>query len=288
MTSVLSKVLNTAAILTVAASLSSCEGIFSGIYDDPDESKAVTVAGQTYLDASDWTKWYYLDLEALADSVKANPTFNTSTLWQEYEIPLTAEGGKATAGSTKTDGSTEDVGIVKATEGGATNSGKSGIYTYWYDVFGAGISNRRFESFMETAPQAEPEHWSLAIHRNNVRTNGGAAAATGLKSFDELPDDPTYYDNLVYTPDSWDESNVWVIRDRMLLGYVGNQGITVNPVLSSWLTMDIPPMPPAFTHNDEVFILRLKDGTRAAIRLQNYRSTTGTACCMTINYRYPL
>lgn len=264
MTAVLSGLIRTAAVLALTLPLCSCDGIFSGIYDEPDDSPAVTVAGRTYVDASDWTKWYYIDFEALADSVTADPGFNTSTLWQEYDIPVSSAGEDAATG------------------------GKDGIYTYWFDVFGAGVSNHRFESFTPTAPQPEPEHWSLAVHRNNVRTNGGSVAPTGLKSFDELPDDPTYYDGLVYTADTWNQTNVWVVQDRMLLGYVGSQGIGVNTVLSSWLTMDIPPMPPIYSHNDEVFILRLKDGSRAAVRLQNYRNATGTACCLTVNYRYPV
>ena len=73
----------------------------------------------------------------------------------------------------------------------------------------------------------------------------------------------------------------------MLLGSVPSQGIAINKVLSSWLSMEIPPMPPSFSLNNHVFILRLKDGTYAAIQLENYLSPKGVKCWMTINYKYP-
>ncbi|MBQ8056332.1 MAG: hypothetical protein IJ270_05925, partial [Paludibacteraceae bacterium] len=61
----------------------------------------------------------------------------------------------------------------------------------------------------------------------------------------------------------------------------------VNKLLSSWITVNIPPVPPSFSFNNHVFILRLKDGTYAALQLENYISPTGKKCYLTINYKYP-
>lgn len=72
----------------------------------------------------------------------------------------------------------------------------------------------------------------------------------------------------------------------MLNGLIGNQGIEINPVLSSWLTVSIPPIPPVFTLNNHVFIVRFSDGTHAALQLENYLSATGTKCCLAINIRF--
>ena len=55
-------------------------------------------------------------------------------------------------------------------------------------------------------------------------------------------------------------------------------GNTYNKVLSSWLKIEIPPMPPSFTMNSHVFILRLKNGKYAALQLENYIGTDGTKC----------
>ena len=61
----------------------------------------------------------------------------------------------------------------------------------------------------------------------------------------------------------------------------------INRLLSSWLQLYIPPIPPAFTHDSHVFIIRMKDGTYAALQLANYISPEGDKCWLTINYRYP-
>lgn len=250
-------------LLTAGAfmtTLPSCNGIMSGIYDEPPAEITETSAGQLYLDASDWTKWHYIDFNALVD---VDEDGNPSSLWQSFDVPLHK---------------------LDAAEG----NGKNGLYTYWYDVYGSGLSNREFREFAPTAAQREPESWTLAVHRNNARTNGCSVAATEFTSMDQLPEDRKYYDTLTYTPDKWNETDVWVIQDRMLLGLIGNQGIETNDVLSSWLKVDIPPFPPKFTLNNHIFIMRTPEGEYAAIQLENYQNALGTKCHMTINYRYPL
>ena len=104
---------------------------------------------------------------------------------------------------------------------------------------------------------------------------------------DQLPETSEAFHNKQFTEDEWSENEVWDSQEKMLLGSVPSQGITVNKVLSSWLSMEIPPMPPSFSLNNHVFILRLKDGTYAAIQLENYLSPKGVKCWMTINYKYP-
>ncbi|MDE6714946.1 MAG: HmuY family protein, partial [Muribaculaceae bacterium] len=68
----------------------------------------------------------------------------------------------------------------------------------------------------------------------------------------------------------------------------GNQGILVNNVLSTWLKVNLPPIPPSFTLNNKVFIIKTPEGRFGAIQLENYQSSTGVKCCLTINYKYPL
>ena len=243
--------------------LPSCEGILPSVYDEPATNEVHTVDGRLYIDASDWLTWHYIDFDALADSVGRNPLYNTSGAWVEKPIPtdVTAD---------------------------ATDGDRTGIYTYWYDVFGAGISNYEFRSFAPTASQPEPERWSFAVHRNNLRTNGGAIAATDLRDISSLTLTSELLESLDFVSDTWNETDVWVNQDRMLSGIIGNQGIAVNAVGSSWLRVDIPPMPPAFTLDSSVLILRAADGTYGALQLADYQSPTGTKCCLTINYRYPL
>ena len=78
---------------------------------------------------------------------------------------------------------------------------------------------------------------------------------------------------------------MWVDRTEMLNCIMGNQGIKINQVLSSWLVFNIPPIPPTYTFNNHVFILRTKDGEYFALQLANYTDSKGTTCYLTINYR---
>ena len=237
------------------STLSACHGISDDLYDKPSDDVTLT-EGQLYVDASSWTDWYYIDLQAVKDGfvTKEIPTDNAD----DSASPLSERLGEVT-----------------------------GLYTYWYDVFDAGLSNHEFRSFTSTASQEDPESWHIAVHRNNVRTNGGAAYETTFTSMDDLPESSEAFADATFTPDTWNELDVWTVRGQMLNGLIGNQGININSVLSSWLKVSLPPIPPSFTLNNHVFIVRFDDDTYAALQLENYQSPTGTKCCLTINYKYP-
>jgi len=240
----------------------SCEGGFDFIYDKPEAARSVS--GQIYIDASSWKHWYYLDLKAIADSLRQDSTYDASSSVVMKDIPMEATGDTL-----------------------HTNAHHmAGQYMYWYDIFGEGLKKNIFQYFTPTAEQENPDSWTLAIHRDNVRTNGGAAYETSLTDINAVV--PADYADAVFTEDSWSENEVWDDNSRMLLKYVPSQGINTNSVLSSWLVMEITTPPPTFYHNNHVFILRLSDGTYAALQLADYISPAGTKCCMTIKYRYPL
>lgn len=262
----LSTIKHIGAAVTVTA-LQSCSGILNSVYDEPQDPEHNTIAGQLYIDASDWGKWHFLNLPGIVQKIATDSLYNPNSAWQSFDIPMS-----------------EIAEPVKSGDG----SHFCGIYTYWYDVFGAGIQDNEFRSFMPTAAQPQPEEWTFAVHRNNVMTNGCSVAMTGLDSFDKIPFDESFLKSLFYKEDEWTENEVWCEQSRMLLGLIGNQGISINRVLSSWLSVEIPPIPPAFTICNDVFIVKLPDETYAALQLENYQSPTGTKCCLTINYRYPL
>ena len=252
--------------LLTAVMLSGCEGIFNGVYDEPQTETRSTTDGHLYINASEWQRWHYIDLKAVAERVSVCPDFDTSSLWETIEIPT----------------------LEISEESLERNNEKAGIYTYWYDVFGMGISKQEYMGFTPTKSQPEPEHWTFAVHRNNVRTNGCQVAETYLTSLSEIPDDSDWVATLTFTPDEWNQTEVWTVQDRMLNGIIGNQGSNTNNVLSSWLKMIIPPMPPVFEINNHVFILKLPDGTFAALQLEDYMNSSGSKCCLSINYKYPL
>ena len=105
-------------------------------------------------------------------------------------------------------------------------------------------------------------------------------------SFDQLPASSTEFANKEFTADEWSENEVWSSQEQMLLSLVPSQGIDVNKVLSSWLEFKFN-VPPDYIPNKHVFILRLADGTYAALQLANFVSPEGKKCFLTINYKYP-
>lgn len=249
-----------------AVMFSGCEGIFNGVYDEPISEARSTSAGHLYIDASNWQEWHYIDIKAVAERSSLNTDFNTSSLWETMPISTTE---------------TSEEFLER-------NNEKVGIYTYWYDVFGEGISNMEYRGFTSTGLQPEPEQWTFAVHRNNVRTNGCLVAETDFTSLSQIPEDSDWISTLSFTSDVWNQTDVWTVQDRMLNGIIGCQGIYINNVLSRWLKMTIPPMPPIFEINRHVFILKLPDYSFAALQLEDYISNSGTRCCLSINYKYPL
>lgn len=253
--------------------LTACNGILDGIYDDPVETRPSS--GQLVINATSWENWYYVDLAQLHQLQQNGETealTKAQTEFEAYPIPMEATGDK------------DD---TEAGHAAATSGKKAGQYMYWFDVWGEGYKKNHFISYTPTAAQPEPSSWTFAVHRNNVRTNGAAVYETSFTSIDQLPETSDYYHNMTFTEDEWSENEVWDSQAQMLLCYVPSQGIAINKKLSSWLTMDIPPMPPSFSFNNHVFILRLKDGTYAALQLANYLSSKGEKCYLTINYKYP-
>lgn len=247
--------------------LTACTGILDGIYDHPKE--IVPARGQIVVDATSWSDWYYIDLHRLHQLTvdgDEEALLKAQTEFTAYPIPMEPTSDKVTT---------------------PPDDRKPGQYMYWFDVFGAGIANNRFTYYQPTAMQTVPDDWTFAVHRNNVRTNGGAVLETTYTSLNELPESSEAFRNMKFTEDEWTENEVWDSQEQMLLGNVPSQGIEINKVLSSWLCMDIPPMPPAFSMNNHVFILRLNDGSYAALQLENYLSPNGTKCHLTINYKYP-
>ena len=241
--------------------LTACNGILGGIYDEQPD-KTVVAPGTLYMDASSWTDWYYVDLDSLSALQAAGDSIalhRAQTHFASFPVPMAEESG----------------------------DGQTGIYAYWFDVFGQGIKHNEKREFKSTARQQDPPSWSFAVHRNNVRTNGGSVLETNYNDLSELPAQSSDFMGADFKEDTWTENTVWVDQSKMLNELIGCQGIKTNSVLSSWLHLEIPPMPPAFIHNKHVFILRLKSGRYAALQLENYIGADGKKCNLTIRYKYP-
>lgn len=247
----------------------SCNGLFSSVYDDADDNKTETTESQIIMDASSWQNWYYISfdsLEALREQGDMAKLKYAQTHFTPYPIPMTPTGDKTASHPAQ---------------------GTTGLYTYWYDIFGQGLSKNEFRAFAPTATQAEPDHWDLAIHYANARTNGGAVLKTSYTSIDDLPASSADFSGTEFTPDEWSESDVWADQTEQLNKILGCQGININKVLSSWLQVEMKSLPPLFTLDSHVFLIRLKSGRYAAVQLKNYMDANGDKGILTINYKYP-
>ena len=247
----------------------SCNGLFSSVYDDADDNKTETTESQIIMDASSWQNWYYISfdsLEALREQGDMAKLKYAQTHFTPYPIPVTPTGDKTASHPAQ---------------------GTTGLYTYWYDIFGQGLSKNEFRAFAPTATQAEPDNWDLAIHYADARTNGGAVLKTSYTSIDDLPASSADFSGTEFTPDEWSESDVWADQTEQLNKILGCQGININKVLSSWLQVEMKSLPPLFTLDSHVFLIRLKSGRYAAVQLKNYMDANGDKGILTINYKYP-
>lgn len=255
--------------------LASCEGAFGWMYDEPEDPNApaaevnadLSVTVTLSVNANPWGEWHYIDLAAVVALLRDNPAADANRLWTMRPIPMEPTGPKETE----------------------TGHHRTGQYLYWFDTnYGLPIRGSEFRSFTPTAAQDDPEAWSFAVHRSEVRTNGGGVWASTLTDIDLATE--ADYRHADYAADEWSENEVWSDSRTMISQLVPSQGIPVNHVLGSWLRMTLMP---DYERDGHVFFLRLKDGTYAALQLINHIGSipgnpSPIRCYLTIKARYPL
>ncbi len=204
--------------VAIMVPLSSCHGIFDGIYDEPiveenDGFGFIKVdealrTGTIYIDASDYTQWHYID-------------FKSHTVTDTY--------------------------------------------------------------YADDCPQA----WDFAIHRYDTKTNGGKVAETDCTELEKTPA-PTLIPESDFVTDIWTENKITVDMSGMMQGNILYAPDYYNACLSQWLDVDTSSMPPSYTLSGKVYVLRLTDGTYAALQLVNFMNDAAIKGYMTINYIYPI
>lgn len=199
-------------------SLSACNGIFEDIYDEPlAEEKneygfifvdSKTNTGRIYIDATDYTKWHYIDLHCKEVTTKS-------------------------------------------------------------------------------VEEPSPTNWDFAIHRYDAKTNGGAVVESNATDIMAVPNISTIPEG-VYVVDEWTTDKITIDMSQMMDGVILYAEDYYNPCLSKWLNVDTSTMPPIYTLSGKVYILRLSDGTYAALRLTNFMNDAAVKGFMTIDYLYPV
>ena len=134
---------------------------------------------------------------------------------------------------------------------------------------------------------AAPETWDFAVHRYDTKTNGGTVWESQAGSFDALPA-PGSVSEEQWTTDEWTTDRITVDMSQMMDGVILYAEDYWNPCLSRWLDVDTSTMPPIYTLSGKIYLLRLNDGTCAALRLVNFMNDAAIKGYMTIDYLYPV
>ncbi len=187
-----------------------------------------------------------------------------------YDKPSTATGS--------------EYGFILVDEG--TRTGRIYIdatdYTEWHYV---DLRNKRVTTCAVDA--AAPETWDFAVHRYDAKTNGAAVWESAVKNFASLP--PAGSVPLEsFVRDVWTTDRITVDMSQMMDGVILYAEDYRNPCLSRWLDVDTSTMPPVYTLSGRVYLLRLTDGSFAALRLVNFMNDAAVKGFMTIDYLYPV
>ena len=128
----------------------------------------------------------------------------------------------------------------------------------------------------------------IAIHRYDIKTNEGAAYKTTYTSIDEFKATGKLPKAEDFVEDEWTTDKIAIDMSGMMDGNIIYTESYRNAVLSSWLDVNTATMPPVYTMSNQVFLIRLKDNTYAAIRFTNYMNARGIKGYIDFDFSYPL
>lgn len=187
-----------------------------------------------------------------------------------YDMPTTETGN--------------EYGFILIDEG--TRTGRIYIdatdYTEWHYV---DLHDKQVTTTQVDA--AAPETWDFAVHRYDSKTNGGTVWESQAGAFDALPA-PGSVSEEQWVADEWTTDRITIDMSQMMDGIILYAKDYWNPTLSRWLNVDTSTMPPIYTLSGKIYLLRLKDGTCAALRLANFMNDAAVKGYMTIDYLYPV
>ena len=166
-----------------------------------------------------------------------------------------------------------------------TNTGRIYIdatdYTEWHYI---DIHNK--EVVKKPVEENAPANWDFAIHRYDAKTNGGAVMESAANNFESFSTNTILEGSFV--ADEWTTNKITIDMSQMMDGIILYAEDYYNPCLSKWLNVDTSTMPPIYTLSGKIYLLRLPDGSYAALRLANFMNDAAIKGFMTIDYLYPV
>lgn len=127
--------------------------------------------------------------------------------------------------------------------------------------------------------------WDIAIHRYEVKTNGGKVKKTEYSDFESLLGDKRNWEG-EYREDVWTTDKVAIDLSGILNFDVKFLETYCSTVID-WVEVIYPPYPPTYKNHDKIFIIKLDNGKSIGIRLENYVNNNGVKAYLTLEYVYP-
>lgn len=155
-------------------------------------------------------------------------------------------------------------------------------YTEWHYV---DLRDRQVTTLPVGA--TPPAAWDFAVHRYDAKTNGGEVWESSVRDFASLPALSTVPAGS-FVADEWTTDRITIDMSQMMDGVILYAEDYRNPLLSRWLDVDTSTMPPLYTLSERVYLLKLADGSCAALRLVNFMNDAAVKGFMTIDYLYPV
>ena len=177
----------------------------------------------------------------------------------------------------------QDYGFIASDE--TSHSGSiyinATLYSEWHYV---DLHNKQVTTL--SVDDEPPVHWDFALHRYDTKTNGGAVWESSVNEFNTLPAWSSISAES-FVQDEWTTDRISIDMSQMMDGIILYAEDYYNPCLSRWLDVNTSTMPPIYTLSGKVYLLRLSDGTYAALRLTNFMNDAAVKGYMTIDYQYP-
>ncbi len=127
--------------------------------------------------------------------------------------------------------------------------------------------------------------WHIAIHREDIRTNGATVVATGVTSFDALTEIPA--DG--YMPDETVENSVITDMSYMMSGKVAYAETSlINKTLCGWIEKVPTGSMPPYTYNYPklVYVAKFADGSYAKLQFTDRSNDMGVSGHITFASEY--
>lgn len=138
-----------------------------------------------------------------------------------------------------------------------------------------------------------PAEWTFAMHRYDCKTNGGAVCETAYTSIESMEKDIANGKYSLPQADKFvsdTDGQITIDMSHMMDGYLLYADSPVNEEMGKWLDVNTSSMPPIYTMSDKVYLLRLADGTVAAVRFTAFSNPYNydTKGYISFDYTYPI